>query len=239
MNSGVTQYGGNMRDPFPVWYTGKNINATNGSRSAINANLTVGDVVIADPYQFDGADLDSTGTAGAKPVNVTRPQTSFLNMKKYVVVNVPSSVNEIPSSAASTQRRGGIVWVTDQFDDNLAHVDGTTDVSVGDSLEVTNGSFNLTKRAAQTAASTSVTFAYAGTPDFAFANAVQSNTTAGFAFSNNDEYGAMLTVLQNTQTRVNELASLSTGGMCAVALEAYTTNSAALKRVRFNGNRMF
>lgn len=230
----VTQFGGNARVPFPVYWTAKNINATAGSRTAIASNIAVGAIVVEDPYQHDGAD----GSGGAKPINVTQPQTSHLHQKKYVVVAVAPGVNDIPDSAAPTQRRGGVVYVTDQADDIEALVDGTTDVAVGDHLECTNGSWNLTKRAALTTQSTQITFAYAGTPDFAIANAVQSNTAAGFAFSNNDEFGAVLTALANLQTRAAEIESRLSAGICAIALAARTANSAALTRVRFNGNRI-
>lgn len=227
--------GGRDRE-LPVYYTAKNINATSGSRTAIDDDLEIGMVVVMDPYQHDGAEYDVDGNAGAKPINVTRPQTSFLNMKKYVVTYVAPSINDIPTASASTQRRGGFVSVVEASDDIQALVDGTTDVAVGDMLEVTNGSFNLTKRAALTTAGTAVTMAYAGTPDYAIANAVGSSTAAGFAFASNDEFGGVLTALINVQTRLNELATQYSSGVCAVALEAYTTNSAALKRVNFSGN---
>lgn len=227
--------GGRDRE-LPVYYTAKNINATAGSRTAIDDDLEVGMVLVMDPYQNDGGETGVDGTTSAKPINATRPQTSFLNMKKYVVVGFSPSINDIPSASAATQRRGGLVSVVEAADDIQALVDGTTDVSVGDVLEVTNGSFNLTKRAALTTTSTTLTFAYAGTPDYAIANAVASNTAAGFAFASNDEFGGTLTVLKNVQARVDELESRLTGGLCAIALAARTTNSAGLTRVCFNGN---
>lgn len=158
--------------PFPVFYTAKDVNATAASRSAINANLQPGHVLCVDPYSHDGAD----STAGAKPVNATRPATAILMFKKLLVVDVPAGVNDIISG---NQRRGGIVWVVDRADDITAFVDGTTDVTLGGALEVTNGSFNLT---------------------------------------------------------LDATAALSTG-FCGYALEAYTTDSAALKRVFF-GNQL-
>lgn len=227
--------GGRDRE-LPVHYTGKNIHATAGSRTAIDDDLEVGMVVVLDPYQHDGAEEDINGNSGAKPINVTRPQTSFLNMKKFVVVAVSPRVNEIPTASAATQRRGGMVSVVEAADDIQALVDGTTDVAVGDVLEATNGSFNLTKRAALTTVSTTLTFAYAGTPDYAITNAAPSNTAAGFAFFSNDEFGGVLTVLANTQARATELESRLTSGICAVAVQARSTNSAGLTRVNFNGS---
>lgn len=70
------------------YYTGKNINATNGSRTAISAfplsgtKLTAGCCVILDPYQFD------TG-----PINVTQPQTNFDNLPTFIVTRVPKDSN--------------------------------------------------------------------------------------------------------------------------------------------------
>lgn len=222
--------GGRDRE-LPVYYTGKNINATAASRTDIDDDLEVGMVVVLDPYQHDGAEEDVNGNAGAKPINVTRPQTSFLNMKKFVVTAVSPRVNEIPTASNADLRRGGMVSVVEAADDIQALVDGTTDVAVGDILEVTNGSFNLTKR-------TPLTYAYAGTADYAIANAVGSNTAAGFAFASNDEFGAVLTVLANTQARATELESRLTSGICAIALAARTTNSAGLTRVNFNGSSL-
>lgn len=158
--------------PFPVFYTAKSVNATNSSRTAINADLQVGHVLCVDPYSWDGAD----SSAGAKPVNATQPATATLMFKKLLVVDVPAGVND---RISGNQRRGGIVWVVDRADDVLAMVDGTTDVTLGGALEVTNGSFNLT---------------------------------------------------------LDSTAALSTG-FCGYALEAYTTDAPALRRVFF-GNQL-
>lgn len=214
-----------------VYYTAKNINATAASRSAIASDLAVGAILIADPYKNDGAE----GSGGATPINVTQPQTSFLHMEKYVVVDVPSSVNQIPSSAAPTQRRGGYIVVEKlrDSDDITALVDGTTDVAVGDQLEVTNGSFNLTKYAGLTTQFTTITHTAPGTPDYAVQNLV-ANT--GFGFVTADEGNSVLKVVANLQTRLAELETRLTNGVCAVALEARTTNSAGLQRVC--GNRV-
>jgi hypothetical protein len=123
--------------PFPVFYTGKTINAVNGSRTAINANVPIGGCVVMDPYQFDGAD----STAGAKPVNVTQPATASLKSKKFIVVDVPVGVNDIISG---NQRRGGIIWVVDRADDVQALVDGAAGaISVFSTLTAENGSFTL------------------------------------------------------------------------------------------------
>lgn len=230
--------GGRDRE-LPVYYTGKNIHATAASRTDIDDDLEVGMVVVLDPYQHDGAEEDYNGNAGAKPINVTRPQTSFLNMKKFVVTSVSPRVNEIPTASNADLRRGGMVSVVEAADDIQALVDGTTDVAVGDVLEVTNGSFNLTKRAALTTVVSTLTFSYTGNPgNYAVANAVGSNTAAGFAFFEDADVHAVLQVLANTQARATELESRLTSGICAIALAARTTNSAALTRVSFNGSSL-
>lgn len=64
--------------PQTLYYTGKNINATKTSRTAITDTLQVGDLVIADPYGHDKG----------KGTDVTQPQTSFLNQKCYVVTAI-------------------------------------------------------------------------------------------------------------------------------------------------------
>ncbi len=137
-------YAGGQQAPMRVYWTAKTINATAGSRSAINDNIQVNDVVVMDPYGQDETLPD--GSVG--PICVTQPQTSFLRGRKYVVTAVPDAVNDIPDTVnASTQRRGGFISVVplDLVERIQAHVDGTTDIAVNDILEVTNGSWKLTK----------------------------------------------------------------------------------------------
>lgn len=213
-----------------VYYTAKNINATKGSRTAINADLQVGAVLIQDPYQHDGAE----GTGGWTPINATRPQTSWLQQEKYVVVSVPPSVNEIPDASAPTQRRGGLVLVARLRDCSRieALVDGTTDVLVGDKLEVTNGSFNLTKWAGYDTQLATLTYPTSSSTDKDISNAVNTNSAAGFAFANANEFEFTIRAIANLQTIVSQLtARTSTGGVCAIALEARANNSAGLQLV--------
>lgn len=129
------------------WYTAKNINATDGSRTAIAADLKVGDVVIEDPYTHEFPEYDASGAvvAGAnygKGSCVTRPQTNHLHRKKWYVVDVPSSVNDIPSSAAPTQRRGGYILVSDT--PGIVQVNTLANMTAGTTgLGVANGAFSL------------------------------------------------------------------------------------------------
>lgn len=149
--SQVLNHAGGEAREITAYYTAKNINATNGSRSAISDDIQVGDVVVIDPYGFDGE---------TNELNVTQPQTNFLYGRKYVVTSVPSEVNERTSSGA-TQRKGGRIKVCSYADSISCHVDGTTDIAVGDPLEVTNGSWKLTKQ-------TTITFANCGVAQEAF-----------------------------------------------------------------------
>lgn len=147
MKSTVSQYGGNATDAIPVYYTAKNINSNPNSRTAINADIAIGDVVVMDPFQHDGASQANA----PKPINVTQAQTSFLRTPKYVVVDVPPGVNEIPSSAAPTQRRGGIIWVVQLADDIRVKVVGNDSIAVGGYLTVANGNFGLVHSASAAA----------------------------------------------------------------------------------------
>lgn len=62
-------------------YTGKNINATNGSRTANTTPLLVGDILTLDPFGFD----DGVGS------DLANPTTGFTHHPVYVVTNVPSA----------------------------------------------------------------------------------------------------------------------------------------------------
>lgn len=227
MGSQTYPLGGNIQEPMKVWYTAKNINATNGSRSAISTGPTKGAVLVLDPYQWDGPDADS---ASAKPLNFTQPQISFLHYPKVVVAS------EVDSSVRTS---GGYVSVLPYFIADYALVDGTTDVTIGDELEVTNGSFNLTKRAALTAdlvADASLTIADSNaSPDYTW----QALTTSSdYGLATQAEAISMLYVIKNNNARTIELKNRITSGICARALETYTTDAAALKRVSFNGLRI-
>jgi len=141
----------NMARPVPLKYTAKNINATPASRTAIAADLVPGYCVIQDVYADDYKTVAgvSGGVENRTEVAVTRPQSSHLHRRAYVVTNVPPSCNKIPDSSASTQRAGGSiegVWDSPQI---LAYVaDGT---AIGDSLVLTNGSFVLSASTTVTA----------------------------------------------------------------------------------------
>jgi hypothetical protein len=137
---------------FWAYYTAKNINATDASRTAINANLAVGDVLVPDPYGHEQNDRDAAGAiiagSGAKKgFAYTQPQTGFLNGKKAVVVReIPSGVNDLVAGSA-TQRKGGQVFV-----EPFAGAEGTVKIlakthanmAAGtDYLGVANGDFGL------------------------------------------------------------------------------------------------
>lgn len=71
-------------------YTGKNIHATSGSRTANTTDLLVGDVLCLDPHGQDTA----LGN------DLANPSAGFLDMPAYIVTNVPSG-----------SKRGGSVSV--------------------------------------------------------------------------------------------------------------------------------
>jgi len=82
---------GGLQTPRDAYYTGKDINATAGSRNTISADLKVGDIVQLDIYDHDGYGL---GRAVAKP---TAAQVGQL----FVVTAVPDG-----------SKRGGPISVT-------------------------------------------------------------------------------------------------------------------------------
>lgn len=136
--------------PTPLFYTAKNINATAASRTAINADLKPGYVVVQDVYCHDSKVSGVTNSAGSTAdsaenrlaINVTRPESSHLAGRAFVVTSVPPIVNTIPDSSASTQRKGGHIEGCSSAAQILALVaDG---VAVGDELILANGSFALT-----------------------------------------------------------------------------------------------
>lgn len=99
--------------PIRLWYTGLNINATAGSRAgwAVGATaalqseseLGVGSVVILDPFGHDKG----------KGIDCTRPQSSYLRNRAFVVVEIPKGQTDIntldTASSLSNKRVGG--WV--------------------------------------------------------------------------------------------------------------------------------
>lgn len=104
-------------------YTGKNINATDGSRTAIATDLVVGAVLIVDPYSFE-----TTNNGGC----FTRPQTNFLHLPKYVVVEVPQG-----------SVRGGPIRVVPLNQDFFGTVMCNANFAVGDVGAITDGSWSL------------------------------------------------------------------------------------------------
>ncbi len=71
---------GGPQIPITLFYTGKNINATNGSRTADTTYpLLPGEVLVADPYGWDKG----------RGVDLAIPTTGFLAGQCYLVVDVP------------------------------------------------------------------------------------------------------------------------------------------------------
>ena len=88
-----------------VILTGKDINATAASRNIIDADIAVCDVVAVDVYRQD---LETT-LSSVTTETVTRPQSSHLDGGIYIVVDVPSGVNDRVGS--TTERKGGYILV--------------------------------------------------------------------------------------------------------------------------------
>ncbi len=120
--------------PTVLYYTAKNINATPGSRTAINADLKVGHCLVLDPF----------GPDKGRGVDATQPQTSYLEGHVYIVTKVPSDLNDIPDSTASTQRRGGYVSAVRLADCQAVQAFTKANMTGGTTrLGVANGQFEL------------------------------------------------------------------------------------------------
>jgi hypothetical protein len=117
--------------------TALNINATAGSRSAIDANLKRGHVVVLDPY------FHLVPTATRSSIwTVTRAQTGFLNMPRFVVEDFDDSeVNAIDDPVgAPTVRRGGVIQVRHLEGPCMVLVPNGT--AVGAELALGDGSYS-------------------------------------------------------------------------------------------------
>jgi hypothetical protein len=120
-----------------VWVTCKTVNATAGSRTAIEVDIAPGMVLSQDTYNHDG-----DGTP-----NFTRTTSTTRSNRKCVILpgGVPESVNEFVTGS-TTQRKGGKVKVAFQWDKcTRLYVEGTTDIAVGDSLSPTDDQYYLVK----------------------------------------------------------------------------------------------
>lgn len=87
------------KQPVTLYYTGKTVNATAGSRTAVAVDLKPGMVVCRDPHQHAGDYFSTDGAARADGASVTRPATGWLHMPAYVVTEVKRD-----------SQRGG--WIT-------------------------------------------------------------------------------------------------------------------------------
>jgi hypothetical protein len=80
--------------PQKFYYTGKNIHATSGSRTANTTDLQVNDVLAIDPFGHDKG----------RGYDLANPTASYLSQPLYVVTSIGSD----PSTGASAVRGGTI-----------------------------------------------------------------------------------------------------------------------------------
>lgn len=141
-----------------VWVTCKTINATSGSRTAIDVDIVPGMVLARDFYDHDG-----DGTP-----NFTRTASTNRSAQKCVVISVPASVNEF-IDGSTTQRKGGKVKVAFSMAKcPRLYVESTTNIAVGDPLSPTNDQYYL------------VSDATAGLDQCAIAGEARTADDAGF-----------------------------------------------------------
>jgi hypothetical protein len=138
-----------------VILTGKNINATAASRTVINANIDVGDVVAVDPYRQD---LEST-LSSITTETVTQPQTSHIDGGIYIVVDVPSGVNDSQVGGAANERKGGYILVA-TAQAILANATVPDSTAVAGYLVPASGSYKLAAVGATGVASAAAIFTH-------------------------------------------------------------------------------
>lgn len=103
MSATVQPPGYGLEFQSDAYWTGKDINATDGSRNVDNSDLLVGDVLQFDPYNFESK---------GRNYSVGRPTSGILT-GICVVSNLNRDVNTITNTGTG-QRQGGTVKVVTQ-----------------------------------------------------------------------------------------------------------------------------
>lgn len=129
MPGSVGHYGTGPTRIRSGYYTSKTINATNGSRTIVAAAISVGCVLVRDPYGFD------TGIG----MDFTQPQTNFLHEQKVVVTAVRTPKFGLTLATDGAPVEFDCVEMNEEVN-VLTHANMTAGVTY---LAVTNGQFYL------------------------------------------------------------------------------------------------
>jgi hypothetical protein len=149
----ATSGGNNGLDVVDVYYTAKDINATPGSRAAVQFDCQPGDIVTLDPFDNEGKGIGNT-------VGSVLNGATFLGCPHFVVVNnVHPDVNKLVAGS-TTQRTGGWIQVA-RAGPNVSAQTKANMVAGVTALQVTNSS-GVTVRPALTAITDTSTAAKLG-----------------------------------------------------------------------------
>lgn len=121
---------------FYALLTGRTIAATEGAQTAINANIQVGHIVVADPNKVNIIPENRNFTTC-----VTQCESGTLDGPAWIVTDVNSQVNDTQPGGLANERRGGRIKVRRARGEVLALVPNGT--AVGGWLVPAAGSYAL------------------------------------------------------------------------------------------------
>lgn len=158
------------KQPVKLYYTGKTVNATAGSRLAVAVDLVPGMVVCRDPYQHAVDYFSTDGAARADGASVTRPATGWLHMPAYVITSVPNG-----------SKRGGWVEAVPLTPDFYGQIICNSNNTTGDVLALVADSFYL-GAAAVFAATNQATFKTLGAKRMIACETLDTSSTAALTW---------------------------------------------------------
>jgi hypothetical protein len=113
MSTARSVYGDGVEQIRQVFYTGKTIHATDGSRVAAQVDIQEGDILTMDPFDHENKGL------GVTVGNVLNAAT-YIGLKSFLVKSFHPDVNKVINSTTG-QRQGGMVDVVSIGAGSLAY----------------------------------------------------------------------------------------------------------------------